>query len=143
MKTVVNDSVMDEIKSEMMVLLERFSIILADELRAIKTRDVDALEEILQHKNELTSALENLTAAIRPNELDAEDFHFPLAWQDLRALAAHCARANRANGGAIDLNQNLTMQLLDIMRGLPPQSRTYDHRARLSERGGRRSFARA
>ena len=123
-----------ELREELAGLLDELSLVLADELTALRQRDSEGLELGAARKLELVTALETATGNFcrAGGKLDR---------QSLAALARQaeaCAHANRVNGGAIELNRNLTGRLLDTLRGGPRPLATYDANGRLHRRSAGR-----
>ncbi len=119
-----------ELREELAGLLDELSLVLADELTALRQRDSEGLELGAARKLELVTALETATGNFcrAGGKLDR---------QSLAALARQaeaCAHANRVNGGAIELNRNLTGRLLATLRGGPRPIATYDANGRLQQR---------
>ena len=122
---------------EIAALLAELSGTLANEREALRLRDSERLEAAVAHKAALVAALETATGNFCRN--DPARAAADLA--GLRELAVACARANRVNGGAIELNRNLVERLLDTLRGVRPTP-VYDASGQLNRRETQRAVAR-
>lgn len=113
------------------LLLDELKLTLAAEQQALMGRDADALEAAAARKLSLVTALEEATGNYcrAGGKLERDEL------RELRRQAQACARANRANGGAIELNRTLVGRLLDTLRGTPRGPATYNASGRL-QRGG-------
>lgn len=120
-----------ESRRQMSLLLDELKLTLAAEQQAIAGRDADALEAAAARKLALVTALEEATGNYcrAGGKLERDEL------RELRRQAQACARANRANGGAIELNRTLVGRLLDTLRGTPRGPATYNASGRL-QRGG-------
>ncbi|MGE0484853.1 MAG: hypothetical protein AB7Q81_11995 [Gammaproteobacteria bacterium] len=106
---------------------------LREELGALRSRDVVALEAAVQTKAGLIAALEQATGKYcRPGKA------LPLEWNEVRRLAAACAEANRINGGAIELNRGMVARLVEITHGGRLGPATYTAHGRLKRRDASR-----
>lgn len=121
----------NESRRQMGLLLDELKLTLAAEQQALTGRDADALEAAAARKLSLVTALEEATGNYcrAGGKLEQDEL------RELRRQAQACARANRANGGAIELNRNLVGRLLDTLRGAPRGPATYNANGRL-QRGG-------
>lgn len=119
-----------ELRHALGALLDELSVALASELTSLRRRDSDGLEVAAARKLELVTALETATGNYcrAGGKLDRPS----LATLERQARA--CARANRVNGGAIELNRNMTGRLLETLRGGPRPIAIYDASGRLQRR---------
>lgn len=115
-------------------LLDELTEVLATELKALRQRDSDGLEAAAARKLELVSALEAATG----NYCRAGGKLDRATLGTLERQAKACAQANRVNGGAIELNRNMTSRLLDTLRGGARTQATYDASGRLNRRNAGR-----
>lgn len=117
-----------EKRRQLGVLLDELKATLAAENQALRSRDAEGLEAAAARKLTLVGALEEATGNYcrAGGKLDREEM------RDLRRQALACARANRINGGAIELNRNMVSRLIDTLRGGQPRGiATYDASGRL------------
>lgn len=123
-------SPLTELRQQLGTLLDELGVVLASELKALRQRDSEGLESAAARKLELVVALETTTGNYcrAGGKLDRPS----LAALERQAKA--CAQANRVNGGAIELNRNMTGRLLDTLRGGPRPLATYDANGRLQRR---------
>ncbi|MCB1749218.1 MAG: flagellar protein FlgN [Gammaproteobacteria bacterium] len=106
---------------------------LRDELAALRSRDVAALEAAVQTKAGLIAALEQATGKYcHPGKA------LPLEWSEVRRMAQACAEANRVNGGAIELNRGMVARLVEITQGGRLGPATYTAHGRLNRRDASR-----
>ncbi len=127
------------LRQELAALLDELRVVLANELTALRQRDSDGLEQAATRKLELVTALEAATGNYcrAGGKLDRQS----LATLERQAKA--CAQANRVNGGAIELNRNMTGRLLATLRGGPRPIVTYDASGRLQQRAAGRPVGHA
>ncbi len=128
-----------ELRLELGALLDELRGVLASELNALRQRDSDGLEAAVARKLELVVALETATGNYcrAGGKLDRQSLI------TLERQAKACATANRINGGAIELNRNLTGRLLETLRGGPRPIATYDASGRLQRRNAGRPVGHA
>ncbi len=128
-----------ELREELAGLLDELSLVLADELTALRQRDSEGLELGAARKLELVTALETATGNFcrAGGKLDRQSL------ATLERQAKVCAQANRVNGGAIELNRNMTGRLLATLRGGPRPIVTYDASGRLQQRAAGRPVGHA
>ena len=128
-----------ELRQALGALLDELGVVLAKELLALRQRDSDGLEQAAARKLELVTALETATGNYcrAGGKLDRQS----LATLERQAKA--CAHANRVNGGAIELNRNMTGRLLETLRGGPRPIATYDANGRLQRRTAGRPVGQA
>ena len=132
-------SAVDTLRRELSTLLEELSAVLAAEYAALRARDGERLEAAAARKLELVTALDAATG----NYCRAGGKLAPAEFGALQHQAAACARANRVNGGTIELNRNLVARLLDTLRGGARAITTYDASGRLHRRGAARPVGHA
>ncbi|MEQ8660745.1 MAG: flagellar protein FlgN [Gammaproteobacteria bacterium] len=125
-------------RGEFTALLEALSHALADELAALRARDVEQLTAAVQQKAALIAALDSATGKYCR---DGEPL--PPGWADVRRLAAQCAEANRANGGAIELNRGMVARLVEITQGGRLGTATYSASGRIQRRDASRPVGHA
>lgn len=94
-------------------LLTELSTTLAAEFGALRAHDVALLEAVVAQKLALVGALEKACSDIRDDPEASARGNL----QPLNELARNCLRANRINGGSIELNRNMIDRLLDTLRG--------------------------
>ena len=123
-----------ELRQQLGNLLDELGVVLARELQALRQRDSENLESAALRKLELVAALETATG----NYCRAGGKLDRASLASLERQARACAQANRVNGGAIELNRNLTGRLLDTLRGGPRPLATYDANGRLHRRSAGR-----
>lgn len=126
------------VRDELATLLDELAASLACEYDALGQRDSERLEQTVARKAALVAALEAATG----NYCRAGGKLNQTELGELRLKAAACQRANRINGGAIELNRNLVGCLLDTLRGGARIS-TYDASGRLKRRDQARPVAQA
>ena len=121
-------------RTQMETLVADLGAVLVAEHDALRSRDSAGLEAAAARKLELIQALESASGnycRAGGNLADPE-----LA--DVRVRAKECMLANRANGGAIELNRNLVTRLLDTLRGGTRGPATYDASGRVRQRDSAR-----
>ncbi len=123
-----------QLKEETGTLLAALDRALAAERAALRSRDAEALERAAADKTDMVGALEVLGGRIC--RLDRQTLAREFA--DLRPLAQALARANRVNGGAIELNRAFAERLLAVLHGGGRGATVYDASGRLRQRPGAR-----
>ena len=128
-------AVLAELREELGALLDELTTVLAAELKALRQRDSEALQAASARKLELVTTLEIATGKYcrAGGKLDHETLGA------LERQAQACVHANRVNGGAIELNRNMTVRLLEILRGGARTIATYDASGRLHRRNAGRA----
>ncbi len=123
-----------ELRQELSALLDELTAMLATEFTALRQRDSEGLEAAAARKLELVAALETATGNFcrAGGKLDRESMGA------LERQAKACAKANRVNGGAIELNRNMAGRLLETLRGGARAIATYDASGRLHRRNSGR-----
>ncbi len=124
-----------ELHQELGALLDELTAVLALELKALRQRDSAGLEAASARKLELVTALETATG----NYCRAGGKLDRATLGALERQAQACAHANRVNGGAIELNRNMTGRLLETLRGGARAIATYDASGRLHRRNAGRA----
>ncbi|MEQ8232535.1 MAG: hypothetical protein RLW61_19405 [Gammaproteobacteria bacterium] len=125
-------------RNELAELLTALSGALADELAALRRRDVEQLTAAVQHKAALIAALDDATG-----KYCRDGRPLPPEWADVRRLAAQCAEANRVNGGAIELNRGMVARLVEITHGGRLGTATYSASGRIQRRDASRPVGHA
>ncbi len=126
---------------QLRALLSRFEIVLATEYEALRTRDTEALYDVIEEKMRLAAEIEQLTPTIKiptPQSPAAEQAE----WETIRKLLAKCELENRTNGATISANQKFATSMLDIITGRRAVERTYGASGRLSNQAARLRFER-
>jgi flagellar biosynthesis/type III secretory pathway chaperone len=124
-------------------LMAALSGALAEEYDALRKRDIDHLEAAIASKSTLVAALESAMQSIgRAGGLEEAGVSAGEV-SALRTLASECQLANRANGGAIELNRRLVANLLDTLYGVSRTGQTYDACGRVDQSEAARSVAQA
>ena len=132
-----------EARKTLRALLEDFDRVLTSEYDALRTRDVDALEEAAASKQQLVGTLATLGRQCPPPPADAAlSVEESAEWAQIRALLARCALANRTNGAAIDASRNFVTSLLDLFCGRRPGERVYDASGRMGDASRSRAWDR-
>ena len=124
-----------ELREELGALLDELTAVLAAELKALRQRDSEGLEAATARKLDLVTTLETATGKYcrAGGKLDRETLGA------LERQAQACVHANRVNGGAIELNRNMTGRLLETLRGGARTIATYDASGRLHRRNAGRA----
>lgn len=122
------------LRQELGLLLDALGAALAAENTALHGRDSAALERAAASKLELLGRLEDTSGNYcrQGGNLGEPEL------AGLRARAALCMRANRVNGGAIELNRHLVAGLLDVLRGGSRTPTVYDASGRVQRRDSAR-----
>ena len=128
-------AVLAELREELGARLDELTTVLAAELKALRQRDSEALQAASARKLELVTTLEIATGKYcrAGGKLDRETLGA------LERQAQACVHANRVNGGAIELNRNMTGRLLETLRGGARTIATYDASGRLHRRNAGRA----
>jgi flagellar biosynthesis protein FlgN len=123
-----------------------------EEMRAIESRDVDALHKIVAGKSTLVTRLEAETAQQRTwieqaqltftpagierfiHDFDHGD-QLGARWAELREAIGRCDQLNKANARLIERDRRRIAMTLRILQGEDPSSTTYDPRGRTETAG--------
>lgn len=130
MSSNVTSFVLSTLRDELDLLLGELDAVLIAENTALRQRDSLGLEHAAALKLELLERLETTSGnycRAGGNLADPE-------LSSVRVRAATCMRANRINGGAIELNRNLVGRLLDTLRGGTRLPAVYDASGRVQQR---------
>ncbi|MGH8597627.1 MAG: flagellar export chaperone FlgN, partial [Gammaproteobacteria bacterium] len=103
-------------------LLSEFDAVLAAEYEALRERDSERLDDLVEAKHRLTDELEHFAPAVRELRTQNQEHD---DWRLVRDLLARCALANRTNGAAIDASRCFVTSMLDLLTGRHPGERTY------------------
>lgn len=129
------------------------------EREALKTRDSDALETILQNKNECIQVLENSAkqramwsqqAAQNDPENGWDTIIDSLSetqvkeqWSTLKQLFKRCKEENEINGRLVARNQQVFGRLIEILRGQTNTPNLYNAKGNASSNAGSNRFGEA
>lgn len=130
-------------KKDIEQLMAELSETLAHEYDALRNRDIETLEALIERKAAIVVQLESATRELERSRDGHIDGDLLEDWPELREMAEDCVLANRTNGGAIELNRGLVTNLLDTLYGASRSERTYDAHGHLNQQDAARSVGRA
>lgn len=115
--------------------------LLQREREALKGRDADEIGRIAAEKEVLVRELDGhgarqeqlfRLAGIDPEREDLQEAiavtgsdALSRAWQEVLNRLEECRHQNQINGAIVDMSQRFTQQVLDLIRGIPANTRLY------------------
>jgi flagellar biosynthesis/type III secretory pathway chaperone len=140
--------------------MQRFGAMLGQEFSAVTTRDIEALETVIQEKLALLARLEELEqernmllgangyASGLPGMQECLQWCDPqrqltVHWTELLTMASVCREENRRNRQLVELCSQHARATLRVLRGEDPRQDTYDAEGETRSGCGQRSLARA